>query len=283
MRVVPILVAVGLILALLALAYTGLQMVRLISELRGLHAEQRAAAEAKTDFLADISHELRTPLTVLRSNAEFGLAIDQDWPHRVVLEEIVKESVHMTRMTEDLLLLARTDSASLPIEKRSVSVPLFVADLAGRAEVLARERGARLRTELAGDGRIEIDPSRVEQAVLALVDNAAKYGPKGGVVIFSTKTGSGQMRFEVADEGPGIAEEDLGRIFERFHRAGGTRSRRGGGSGLGLPIAKSIVELHGGRIEAVSDEDGTRMTVCLPLPSATGPAGGVSQVPEGAT
>ena len=265
-RVVLILVAAGLVLALVALTYTGWRMMLLIAELRGLHAEQRAAAEARADFLADVSHELRTPLTVLRSNAEFGLAIDKDWAHREVLEEVVKESVHMSRMVEDLLFLARSDSPSPPLETRPVSVPLFVADLAGRAEVLAREQGSRFETALQGEGEIRVDPSRLEQAVLALVDNAAKYGPAGGLVSLSSLTDRNELRIEVSDEGPGVPRDELERIFERFHRVGGTRSRRAGGSGLGLSIAKSIIELHGGRIEAHTPPGGgTRMTVCLPI------------------
>lgn len=281
-RIVLVLVATGLVLALIALAYTGRRMMLLIGELRALHAEQRAAAEARADFLADVSHELRTPLTVLRSNAEFGLAIDKNWAHRDILEEVVKESVHMSRMVEDLLFLARSDASSLPLDTQAVSVPLFVADVAGRAEVLARERGSRFETNLEGEGEIRVDPSRMEQAVLALVDNAAKYGPVGGLVSLISSTDRGELRIEVADEGPGIPQEELERIFERFHRVGGTRSRRAGGSGLGLSIAKSIVELHGGRIEARAPSGGgTRMTVCLPIDHDVKPPQGLPAETQG--
>lgn len=273
-RVVLFAVALGLVLALVALTYTGLRLIRLVAELRQLHADQRETAQAlaeasraKTDFLADVSHEIRTPLTVLRSNAEFGLAIDRNWAHADLLRDIVKESVHMSRMIEDLLFLARSDSASLPIEKTEVDVSLFMAELAGRAEVLARERGASFAARVDGEGRMQADPTRVEQAVLTLVDNAAKYGDPGGLVILSSSVDSGELCISVEDTGPGIPESDLPHVFERFYRVGKGRSRsKGGGSGLGLSIAKTIADLHGGRILADSRAgEGTRMTLCLPM------------------
>ncbi len=264
----------GLLLAGLVLAYVA---VRVVNELRRLYAEQQAAAEklaeaseAKTGFLADASHELRTPLTVLRGNAEVGLALDGSRDHKEILEDIVKESGRMTRMVEDLLFLARSDSASLPLKTEPVPAGSFLTELAERAKALARERGATLETNLSGEGEIEMDQGRVEQAVLILVDNAAKYGPPGGRITLSSEAHSGNLRVTVADEGPGIPEEELPRVFERFYRMDKTRSRKLGGSGLGLPIAKTIVEGHGGRIEAESRVGkGTRMSIYLPLIPAT--------------
>jgi two-component system sensor histidine kinase VicK len=261
----------GLLLVGVMLAYAA---VRVVNELRRLYADQQAAAKqlaeaskAKTDFLADASHELRTPLTVLRGNAEVGLAIDGSGDHKEILEDIVKESGRMTRMVEDLLFLARSDSAaSLPLEMEPVPVAPFLAELTERAKALVRERGAKLETDLSGGGEIEMDQGRVEQAVLIFVDNAAKYGAPGGTINLSSETRSGELRVTVADEGPGIPEGEMPRIFERFYRMDKTRSRKRGGSGLGLPIAKTIVEAHGGRIEAESRPgEGTRMSLCLPL------------------
>jgi two-component system, OmpR family, sensor histidine kinase VicK len=111
-----------------------------------------------------------------------------------------------------------------------------------------------------------VDQSRVEQAVLVLVDNAAKYGPPGGEITLSSETQSGYLRIVVADKGTGIPEEELPRVFERFYRMDKARSRKLGGSGLGLPIAKTILETHGGYIEAESRVgEGTRMSVYIPL------------------
>lgn len=256
----------GLLLVGAALAYAA---VRVVGELRAASEQLAEASRTKTAFLADVSHELRTPLTVLQGNAEVGQALDPDWAHREILDEIVRESDRMTHMVEDLLFLARSDSAALPLEVEAVPVESFLAEISGRAEALTRERDARLEAKLLGEGEVRIDQRRMEQVVLILVDNAAKYGPQGGSrVLLTSTTKSGELCISTADNGPGIAEEELPRVFERFYRVDKARSRKLGGAGLGLPIAKAIVEAHEGRIEAESRlGQGTRMTIYLPLVS----------------
>lgn len=264
----------GLLLAGAVLAYTA---VRIVNELRRLDAEQKATAEqleaanrAKAEFIADVSHELRTPLTVLRGNAQVGLARGtEDSEETRLFEEIVEESRRMSRMVEDLLLLAKSDSASLPYEFETVEVEPVLAELAGRAAVLARERGASLRTELAGGGLARLDQQKMEQAVLILVDNAAKYGSRDGSsseIVLSSLVRSGELRITVRDQGPGIPETELPHVFERFYRLDKARSRQMGGAGLGLPIARTIIEAHKGRLEAVSRPgEGTTMSLYVPL------------------
>jgi signal transduction histidine kinase len=269
-RVVLLAVIFGLLLVGAGLAYA---TVRVVNELRRLYAEQQETTEklaeankAKTEFIADVSHELRTPLTVLRGNAQVGLGLGGGGDHEEILTEIVEESKRMSRMVEDLLFLARSDSASVPLDLETVAVEPFLAGIAGRAETLARERGAELETELEGGGFVEIDRQRIEQAVLILVDNAAKYGPPGGTVTLTSSVRSGEMCISVEDRGPGIPKEELPRIFERFYRLDKARSRQLGGTGLGLPIAKTVVEAHGGRIEAASWlGEGTKVSLILPL------------------
>jgi signal transduction histidine kinase len=261
----------GLLLAGAALAYAA---VRVVNELKRLYAGQQEtaaklaeASRQKTDFLADVSHELRTPLTVLRGNAQVGLALGAEGEQKQLLEEVVEESKRMSRMVEELLFLARSDSSPPSLEPETVSVPPLMSELVGRATVLARERGAALATDLRAEGLLHADPNRLEQAVLILVDNAIKYGPSGGTVtLHSAVTRAGKLRITVEDEGPGIPKDDLPRVFERFYRVDKARSRRMGGSGLGLPIAKTIVEAHGGHITAESRAGhGTRMSIHLPL------------------
>lgn len=261
----------GLLLAGAVLAYLTL---RVVSELRRLYAEQQEAAQARTDFLADVSHELRTPLTVLRGNAELGLALDGEWTHRDLLEEIVGESSRMTSLVEDLLFLARSDSQTVPLETRLTAVPELLEGGASRARMLARERGATLDVHLHGKGELRVDPRRIEQAIMVLIDNAFKYGIRRGAerepVLLSSANEGEELRVSVSDHGPGIPEEELDKIFERFYRLDKARSRKLGGTGLGLPIAKTIVEAHGGRIEAESHVgEGTMMTIHLPLTAAS--------------
>ena len=262
---------VGLLLAGAALAYAA---VRVVNELRRLYAEQQEAAEKlaeasrlKTDFLADVSHELRTPLTVLRGNAQVGLALGAEGEQKQLLEDVVEESKRMSRMVEELLFLARSDSSPPSLEPETLSTVPFLSELVGRAEVLARERGATLEAVVGTEGTLRADPNRLGQAVLVLVDNAVKYGPPGGTVTLrSDLARPGELRISVEDEGPGIPKEDLPRIFERFYRVDKARTRKLGGTGLGLPIAKTIVEAHGGHITAESRPgQGTRMSIHLPL------------------
>ncbi len=272
--VVLIAAIAGLLLVGAGLAYA---TVRVVNEMRRLNAEQKRASErlaeasrAKTDFLADVSHELRTPLTVMRGNAEIGMQLQTDEMQKEMLSEILNESDKMTKMVEDLLFLARSDSSSLPLYQESVSISTFLAALAERGEVLARERGSELRTDLSAEGILKLDHSRFEQAVLVLVDNAAKYAGQNGPISLSSRISDEELVVEVEDSGPGIPERDIPHIFERFYRVDKTRSRKLGGSGLGLPIAKTIVEAHGGDIEAHSKPgEGTRMSIRLPLSEKT--------------
>lgn len=172
----------------------------------------------------------------------------------------------MSRLVDDLLFLARSDSTAAPINLEAVSAEPFLTELAARAGVLVRDRGGTFQWRLAGYGDFRIDPERIEQAVLILVDNAAKYSAQPALVTLSCVTGDGSVSIAVADRGPGIPAEDLPRIFDRFYRVDKTRTRRQGGSGLGLAIARAIAEAHGGRIDAASAAGvGTTMTLHLPL------------------
>jgi two-component system sensor histidine kinase VicK len=148
----------------------------------------------------------------------------------------------------------------------TVAVAPFLAELAGRAEVLTREHGAELERKLEGEGYVEIDRQRIEQAILILVDNATKYGARGGTVTLASFVRSGELHIIVEDRGPGIPKDELPRIFDRFYRLDKARSRQLGGTGLGLSIARTTVEAHGGHVEAASRlGKGTKMTLRLPL------------------
>jgi two-component system, OmpR family, sensor histidine kinase VicK len=149
-----------------------------------------------------------------------------------------------------------------------IPVAWLLGKLARRAEALARKRGTTLQTTLGGEGRLGCDAQSIEQAVLVLVDNAAKYGMPGGSIILSSSTRQGELLIEVADRGPGIPPEELPRIFERFYRGESLSEERG--SGLGLAIAKTIAEAHDGSVEAESRlGEGTRMSLHLPLANSS--------------
>ena len=241
-----------------------------VSERKRVERVLAEAARAKAEFLAEVSHELRTPLTVIQGNAEIGLEFDGDCEHGDLLQEIVRESSTMSGMVEDLLFLARSESAAPPFRMEPVEGNVLIEGLASRAASLVAEHGAILDTTLEETGLVRVDPARVEQAILALVDNAIKYGPEGQRITLRSGSREGELRVEVGDRGPGIPEAELPQVFERFYRLDGVEEP---GNGLGLSIAQTISEAHGGRIEAESQPgEGTSMTLILPLlkPQAQG-------------
>jgi signal transduction histidine kinase len=185
----------------------------------------------------------------------------------------------MSRLVDDLLFLARSDASSVPLELTEISAEELIGRLVGRAELLVRGRGASLAVEVSGSGSLNGDPDRIEQALLILIDNAAKYGPAGGTVELTARTTANQLAVEVRDRGPGIPEGHLDRVFERFYRLNGDgRDRSSGGAGLGLAIAAAIVEGHGGRIAAAARPGGgTVMSFTLPLVGAVAARSGSVQ------
>jgi two-component system, OmpR family, sensor histidine kinase VicK len=259
---------VGVVLAIVA--------GRVLTRLHASYAREQAAVQelerilrTKTDFIGDASHELRTPLTVIQGNAEIGLGTTEAPVQREVLAEILAEANRMSKLVDDLLFLARSDAGLPPLEKELVPARWLMARLSKPAEVLARQRSAALTVEASGDGYLEVDPRRVEQAVLILVDNAAKHAPPETRVALTARVDGDDLAIEVADAGPGIPPEELPLVFDRFYQVGNRRARKKGGSGLGLSIAKTIVEAHGGSIGLESRlNEGTRTTIRLPLCAA---------------
>jgi PAS domain S-box-containing protein len=236
-----------------------------VTERKRAEEEISRALRAKGDFMADVSHELRVPLTVLQGDVESGLREGCECIHKEILARVIVQSRRILRLVNDLQFLARTDSGTLPLDLRVVSVEAFLDELAMLAEGVAGDHGAYLRTAISGEGRVRIDAERIEQAVLALVDNAAKYS-HGKQILLSTTTKSGELCIEITDRGPGIPEDEVPLIFERFHRGRRKDSQEHTGSGLGLPIARTLAEVHGGRIEVATRVNvGTKMTLCLPL------------------
>ncbi len=225
----------------------------------------------RRDMIADIAHELRTPLGVISSRLE--ALEDELIPFNQA--EVLKLKGHtnlLIRLVSDLRILSLADTGQLEIHPRrfdlSLSAQRLVSSLMPRAEQL----GVTLRVEASKPAPIKGDEDRVAQILSNLVDNALRHTPSGGEVIVrvNTDTTSQTVRLEVLDTGPGIPEDHLTRVFERFHRADPSRNRSSGGSGLGLSIVRTLVELHGGTV-SVSNRasSGAVFVVTLPLANAS--------------
>ena len=222
-------------------------------------------------FLADVSHELRTPLTTIRGNVDLMRRMggaDQE-----SLDDIQAELDRMTRLVNDLLLLARADAGGLPIERQPVELDTVLLDVYRQLSLL--KKPVDIVLEEVDQVQVSGDADRLKQLILNLADNAVKYTPPGGAVRLSLSKAAGEAHLQISDTGIGISEEDLPYIFERFYRVDKARTRAHGGSGLGLSIAKWIVDVHGGRIHAESDAgEGTTFHVILPLLEQTSQARG---------
>jgi two-component system OmpR family sensor kinase len=227
---------------------------------------QRDATEARLRrFVSDASHELRTPLAAVTAYAELfdrGASGRPEDRERVIAG-IRSESERMGRLVEDLLLLARLDEGR-PLERK----PVELVGLAGEAVHAATAVGPAWPVELVAARPVEVvgDDVRLRQVFDNLLANVRAHTPPGTPARMTVGEDDGHAVVEVADEGPGLAPEEAGRVFERFYRADPSRSRTHGGTGLGLGIVAAIVAAHGGDVRASSEPgDGARFTVRLPL------------------
>jgi two-component system sensor histidine kinase CiaH len=227
-----------------------------------------AAFRRQQEFVADASHELRTPLTILHSAMDL---LDQrsDQPlrsNRDVFDEARQELTRMERLTRDLLELARSDRAELQLALGRVDLGALARELAQRVGVIARERGIALEVRVEDPvAVVDGDPDRLQQVGLILLDNALKHTAAGGQVRLLVSSDAGDGVLQVEDNGEGIPDEHLHRVFNRFYRVDRARSRATGGAGLGLAIAQALVTAHGGQITLSSSPGrGTVATVRLP-------------------
>ena len=229
----------------------------------------RQVEEMRREFVANVSHELRTPLSIFRGYLETLL----DDPHQPpgellrILEIMERHSDRLNALVEDVLSLARLESPGAELELSEVDLPELLHSIMRDWE--KRFAAKQLKSHLNFPGNLPLlqaDENRLQEVIYNLLDNAVKYSQPGATVFLRAEIEGDRVRISVADEGVGIPQADLPRIFERFYRADKARSRELGGTGLGLSIVKHIVQLHGGTVEAQSEPGkGTKISVLLPF------------------
>jgi two-component system, OmpR family, phosphate regulon sensor histidine kinase PhoR len=221
----------------------------------------------RRDFIANVSHELRTPLTSLLGYTETLLDESFDPKAREFLEIIRRNAQRMSRLTEDLLTLARVESGEDRLQEAAVSAHELLRDAQASFSEMSRNRGVTIEIAESPDFEVLADKEAIHQVFANLIDNALKYASGNKRIEIGTIERSGEVEFFVRDFGPGIPSEHLPRLFERFYRVDKARSREAGGTGLGLAIVKHIVLNHGGRA-GVNSELGHGSVFWFRLPLA---------------
>jgi two-component system phosphate regulon sensor histidine kinase PhoR len=228
----------------------------------------RHADRMRRDFVANVSHELRTPLTAIQGYVE---ALQDEAPPEPeeaarFLEIIARQASRMERLVRDLLRLARLEAGHEPVEPSQADVETLFTDVVTELEGALEAKGQRVLTEIAPDAAtLIVDTAKLHDALRNLVENAVAYAPPSTTITLTSQRDGGAFVIAVADEGPGVPQADLSRIFERFYRVDKARSRESGGTGLGLSIVKHLVEILGGEVQAANRAAGGAIfTVRLP-------------------
>lgn len=245
---------------------TGDEIERMAILLNAMLDRLEAAYEQVKRFTAEASHEFRTPLSIIRLQTERLLEHPElTTEERVAaLDEQMEEVERLNKMIDDLLFLAKADSGVMPLSVKPVNVSEFLADFKTDAELLAEEAGVRMELESSAEGEWAMDASRIRQVLLNLLSNALRVSRKGTAVQLFVASEMDHLELRLLDEGSGLTDSQIARMFNRFERLGATLE--GTGNGLGLAICRSIVERHGGTIHAENRKDskGLAVIVCIP-------------------
>ena len=249
--------------------------------LEAANQELTRANQAKANFLSIISHELKTPLSVI--NGFLSLILDERYQNdpqhlREAVQISKRRGEQLSRMIDELIDLSRLDARAMVLRLEETDTAALLRELAAEFAEEIRRRGLRLELHLPPDlPRVVCDPDKLQQVFTNLLANAIKFSPDGGRIDLDARAGHDEIVYCCRDTGIGIPAADLEKIFEKFYQVDSTATRRFGGAGLGLSIAREIMLLHGGRAWAESSPgQGSAFFVSLPLqrqpePSATYP------------
>ncbi len=255
---------------------TGDEVESLATALNAMLGRLEGSFEAQRRFTSDASHELRTPVTAISGHASYLLRrTSPTGQQQESLRIIQSESERLTNLIASLLQLARSDSGALTLQRGPILAALFLADIVRELAPLAQAQHTAL-SSAGEDVTFEGDADRLKQVIINLVSNALKAGAK--TVTLRSERVEGDVRLSVQDDGPGIPADQLERLFDRFYRLEDSRSRDQGGAGLGLSIARGIVDAHGGRIW-LDSEVGQGTTAHVQLPVGNVPEFDLDDVP----
>jgi signal transduction histidine kinase len=226
-------------------------------------AELAETDRLRRDLVANASHELRTPIAALQAQIE-NLVDGVGPAEPEVLQSLLGQVERLSSLVRQLLDLSTLEAGTAPLQRRTVAVEPLLRQAADEAALRNPDRPVRLDVEPA-DLALEADAVRLHQVVTNLLENAERYSPAGEPIEVAARPERDRVRIEVSDRGPGIPDDEADRVFERFYRADHARASADGGAGLGLSIARWIVDLHGGDIRAEDrSPTGCRMVLTIP-------------------
>jgi two-component system OmpR family sensor kinase len=242
----------------------GMALNGMLAQIEAAFEQRKASEDRLRRFVADASHELRTPLTSIRGYAELFRRGADERPEDLArsMAAIEAEAARMGVLVDDLLLLARLDQGR-PLEREPFDVGTAATDAVDAARAIDPSREVSI--EIDGDIVIEGDAGKLRQVVDNLLDNVREHTPAGTPARVRVARVGDDVVLTVADDGPGLTPEGRERVFERFYRGDGARSRETGGAGLGLAIVAAIAEAHGGGVRVDDVEAGASLTVRLPV------------------
>jgi signal transduction histidine kinase len=230
-------------------------------------AEMEGLERLRRELVANVSHELKTPISALRARLE-NLIDAVEEPDPEVFGVMLQQSERLSRLVEQLLDLSRLESGDVPLAVGPVDLRALSDHVAGELREARQDRRLVVVNDIPdGFPPVLADGERIHQVLFNLIDNAFRFTPPGGTVRVLATGRTGECEVEVRDNGPGIPKEHRDLVFERFYRVDPSRSREDGGTGIGLAIARSVVEAHGGRIWA-EEAPGGGTSIRFVLPAA---------------
>lgn len=240
------------------------ELAQLSAELNRMSFELTKGEQARNALVADVAHELRTPVAILRGHLETILAGAEDMSRDNLLP-LLDETKRMTRLIQDLQQLTLAEAGSLKLDWQWIRFSPMLQEVISILEPEAEDKQLELTYRGTAECEVYCDPARIKQIIINLLGNAIRYTPDSGKVLVHLIELPGEIKVDIADNGPGIPPEDVPYVFKRFYRVESSRNRKSGGMGLGLAIAKEFAEIHGGNLTVNSTlGQGTVFTLSLP-------------------
>lgn len=238
---------------------------RLVNKMNEMILRIKTSLDFMNQFSISAAHELKTPLTILRGEIEITLKSEKT-PERYleVLKSNYEETIRLIKIVDNLFFISKSDNALITINKQNVELTSFLNSIIQNMRLLGQEKNMDIVLDSNSKISIDLDQDLIKQALSNIIDNAFKFGDENTTILIHAEEMSNTVKISVTNTGPGIPNESLDKIFNRFYRVDVSRTRKTGGVGLGLSVVKSIINLHGGNVEVKSiPNDKTTVSIFL--------------------